>query len=106
LTNIVREILSCYKTATIPKHWKSLYPVHDAGLTMSAWLDDLVLRIQQVLSYSTALSSSATSSIVNVVNASTDVAFNVGRMFSPEAFIMACRQETAQVSIEDSEWFQ
>lgn len=95
LTNGVRDILSCYRTATLPKHWKSLYPMCETGLTMSVWLDDLVMRVQQLLSYGPALSSKE--NIISFVDARSSYCFCLGRMFSPEAFIAACRQETAQV---------
>eukprot|EP01039_Chlorochromonas_danica_P002781 gene2781-3035_t len=107
LTNGVRDILSCYRTATLPKHWKSLYPMCETGLTMNVWLDDLVMRVQQLLSYGPALSSKE--SIVSFVDARSSYCFCLGRMFSPEAFIAACRQETAQklrCSLEELElWF-
>ncbi len=97
LTNSVRDLLSCYRTASLPRHWSALYAINDSGLSMTHWLDDLILRMVQLLSYAPVLNSRG--NIILAVNAATSYTFSLGRMFVPEAFIMACRQETAQVTI-------
>lgn len=92
MTNAVRDLLASYQTATLPKHWTALYA--STAQSMSAWMDDLSGRCNQLLSYAPLLAAGSPR----------DCAFVLGRMFAPEAFIMACRQETAQglqCSLED-----
>ena len=94
LTNAVRDLLSCYRTGTIPTHWRSMYAVAN-NVPLVSWIEDLAGRLEHLLGYGNAL---------QVPNFS----FTIGRMFTPEAFIIATRQQTAQVnkwSLEDLELY-
>lgn len=86
MTNAVRDLLSCYKTGVVPHHWKALY-VSAHNMPLVAWIEDLVARLENVCGYKDCLSLGAKHS------------FALGRMFAPEAFILATRQQTAQVCL-------
>ncbi|RYH06718.1 hypothetical protein EON65_42550, partial [archaeon] len=42
MTNLVRDFLSCYKTASVPKQWLQLYTMNATGLTLTGWMEDLL----------------------------------------------------------------
>lgn len=94
LTNVVRDLLACYRMASIPTHWKAMYAVA-TNVPLISWIEDLASRLEHMLGYVEALKQPHFS-------------FSIGKMFSPEAFIIATRQQTAQVnqwSLEDLELY-
>ena len=74
----------------VPSVWKQQY-VSAAENTASAWIVDLSARVKALSRYQAPLRVGAPEKEVN------DIVYWVGGMFSPEAFITATRQYTAQV---------
>jgi hypothetical protein len=85
LTNVVRDLLACYKTGIVPSQWKALYTTVQ-NMPLVAWIEDLAGRLENVCCYKDYIAQARTFS------------FAIGQMFAPEAFILATRQEAAQVN--------
>lgn len=83
MTNLIRDMLSCYRTGIIPTTWKKLYPIPDSA-SLSSWVEDLSQRLDALMKYPQLVTSPETS-------------YSLGKMFIPEAFIMTTRQNTASV---------
>ncbi len=95
LTNAVRDLLVCFKTGVVPLHWKSLYTTI-SSMPLISWVEDLAGRLENVLGYKDSISNDQ------------NFSYAIGKMFLPEAFILATRQETAQMnkwSLEDLELY-
>ncbi len=81
-------MLSSLRKSTVPARWRSQYAVRTT-VTLGEWVADLVQRAQALTTkYTAGLHSSA-----ELMKCS----FWVGGMFTPEAFVTATRQQTAQV---------
>ncbi|KAI8967648.1 dynein heavy chain [Mycotypha africana] len=80
-TNHLRRLLNWLNKGLIPEHWK-LYKV-PKSLSLNAWIADLKTRLDQVelLAYETAFDQ---------------IEISLGSLFTPEAYITATRQATAQ----------
>ncbi|KAI8328287.1 dynein heavy chain [Blakeslea trispora] len=80
-TNHLRQLLNWLNKGLIPDHWKR-YKV-PKSISLNAWLADLKLRLEQVesLAQETAFEQ---------------VEISIGSLFTPEAYITATRQATAQ----------
>uniref|UniRef100_A0A7S3GTW8 Dynein heavy chain n=1 Tax=Spumella elongata TaxID=89044 RepID=A0A7S3GTW8_9STRA len=96
-TNNLRELLSSLRKSTVPARWRSQYAVRTT-VTLGEWVADLVQRARALTTkYTAGLQNSA-----ELMKCS----FWVGGMFTPEAFVTATRQQTAQLnkwSLEDVE---
>lgn len=96
-TNNLRELLSSLRKSTVPARWRSQYAVRSTA-TLGEWVADLVQRARVLCTkYTAGLTSNA-----ELMKCS----FWVGGMFTPEAFVTATRQQTAQLnkwSLEDVE---
>ncbi len=85
MTNIVRDLLSSYRTGVVPRRWLALYPTTEAASFLQ-WLETLRHRLQFLGSLSGWTDAPS-------------FACSLGLMFNPEAFIIAVRQLTAQVRV-------
>lgn len=88
-TNAIRDWISAYNTGTVSSRWKDLFHTTEL-MTMNQWMENVVHRLQFVVSLEHSLSSSNHVGLDKFV-------FHLGDMFYPEAFIIAIRQLTAQV---------
>lgn len=90
-TNWIRTLVSCITKGTVPTPWLNL-SAHTVGVTvpLAAWIADLSARIRGLDRYKVMLASPSTGLTGQ---------FWLGGMFSPESFITAIRQQTAQVMI-------
>mmetsp|Transcript_30628 Transcript_30628/g.84192 ORF Transcript_30628/g.84192 Transcript_30628/m.84192 type:complete len:326 (+) Transcript_30628:2-979(+) len=101
-TNLLRDLVASIRKGTVPSRWRQLYATSKA-LNLSDWVANLVKRAK--------VHKDRYSQLLTDVNASGDSLlstcdFWIGGMFTPEAFITATRQYTAQVnqwSLEDVE---
>ncbi|CAO0793713.1 unnamed protein product [Mucor circinelloides] len=80
-TNHLRQLMSWLNKGLIPDHWKR-YKV-PKSVSLNAWLADLKLRLEQVESLAQESSFD-------------QVEISIGSLFTPEAYITATRQATAQ----------
>lgn len=80
-TNHLRQLMSWLNKGLIPEHWKR-YKV-PRSVSLNAWLADLNLRLAQV----EALAQESSFGEVEIA---------IGSLFTPEAYITATRQATAQ----------
>lgn len=89
------------RRGTVPPSWRAQYAAR-AGLSLGEWVTDLVGRTRALCSkYATAAATGASSGSVDLLGGAAlmKCAFWVGGMFTPEAFVTATRQQTAQVSV-------
>eukprot|EP01038_Epipyxis_sp_PR26KG_P004455 gene4455-6300_t len=96
VTNHIRELMSRFAKGSLPKHWRAEYAVN-AAISLSDWVVDLSARSKSLDRYIPVLAKDESSCV-----------FWPGGMFQPETFIMATRQQCAQVnkwSLEDLELF-
>lgn len=87
-TNKLRELMLSLRKSTVPPLWRSQYATR-MSLSLGEWVTDLISRTR-------ALSTKYTAGLKNCVELM-KCAFWVGGMFTPEAFVTATRQQTAQV---------
>lgn len=80
-TNHLRQLMSWLNKGLIPDHWKRYKVPRSASL--NSWLADLKLRLEQVES----LAQESSFDQVEVA---------IGSLFTPEAYVTATRQATAQ----------
>jgi dynein heavy chain 1 len=80
-TNHLRQLMSWLNKGLIPDHWKR-YKV-SKSVSLNAWLADLKLRLEQVESVAQETSFE-------------QVEISIGSLFTPEAYVTATRQATAQ----------
>jgi dynein heavy chain 1 len=80
-TNHLRQLMSWLNKGLIPDHWKR-YKV-SKNVSLNAWLADLKLRLEQVESLAQETSFE-------------QVEISIGSLFTPEAYVTATRQATAQ----------
>lgn len=80
-TNHLRQLMSWLNKGLIPDHWKR-YKVPKA-ISLNAWLADLKARLAQV----EAIAQEQTFEEVDIA---------IGSLFTPEAYVLATRQATAQ----------
>lgn len=87
-TNDLRALIGSLRKGAVPARWRSQYETRSTS-SLGEWVADLVARARVLTSsYSACLQSSS---------ALMKCSFWVGGMFTPEAFITATRQQTAQV---------
>lgn len=80
-TNHLRQLMSWLNKGLIPDHWKR-YKV-PKSVSLNAWLTDLKIRLEQVESVAQETSFE-------------QVEISIGSLFTPEAYVTATRQATAQ----------
>ncbi|GAA5808073.1 hypothetical protein MFLAVUS_001455 [Mucor flavus] len=80
-TNHLRQLMSWLNKGLIPDHWKRYKVPRNASL--NSWLADLKLRLEQV----EALAQESSFDQVEIA---------IGSLFTPEAYVTATRQATAQ----------
>ncbi len=85
-TNDIRKLISSFSKGLIPSQWKNIYVI-TPDMTIGTWINDLAERCSVFSTYGN-LSQGVLSKISS---------FWLGGMFTPEAFITATRQTTAQV---------
>jgi dynein heavy chain 1 len=94
-TNAVRELMSSLRKGTVPATWRTQYAAR-AGLTLGEWVSDLVNRSRALSAKYTASKGGSGGMLLQGAELMRCV-FWVGGMFTPEAFVTATRQQTAQV---------
>ncbi len=87
-TNDVRRLISNFLKGSIPASWFSQYSI-SKSLNVNAWIANLAERCKSVSNYKDIIMQTS----VSVHQ------YWLGGMFSPEAFVTASRQATAQVFI-------
>ena len=87
LTNHIGDLLGCLMKGSIPVHWTTFYTT-SPNLSVGAWISDLAARCTTMKRHCTSLTNPSPSA---------PASYWLGGMFSPEAFITATRQHTAQV---------
>ncbi|KAG2237733.1 dynein heavy chain [Thamnidium elegans] len=80
-TNHLRQLMNWLNKGLIPDHWKRYKVPRNASL--NSWLADLKLRLEQV----EALAQESSFDQVEIA---------IGSLFTPEAYVTATRQATAQ----------
>lgn len=98
VTNDLRDIIDCFIKGIIPNKWRIEYVVIN-DVPVGNWIRDLSMRLKVLESYQV---------IINSTSVSSKIIYNIGKMFSPESFITATRQYTAQVnkwSLEELELY-
>ena len=88
-TNKLLELMLSLRKSTVPEIWRSQYATR-MSLSLGEWVTDLISR-------TSALSKKYTVGMKNSADLM-KCAFWVGGMFTPEAFVTATRQQTAQVN--------
>jgi dynein heavy chain 1 len=91
-TNAIRTLISSISRGTVPNIWFSQYSV-SKSLKIGAWIADFSERCKLIPKYGQILSKKETSGGLSYPT------FWLGGLFSPEAFITASRQATAQVIV-------
>jgi dynein heavy chain 1 len=89
VTNDLRDLMACFIKGIIPNKWRTEYIVTN-DVPVGTWIRDFASRLQVLESYQVIINSSVVSS---------NIIYNIGKMFSPESFITATRQYAAQVYI-------
>lgn len=95
----MRGHMKCFLSGTIPQAWVSMY-VCKQSQTLGQWLNDFIARMHALNRYVVALPPHVVVSQPSGSqshNRSDHVVFWMGGMFLPETYIMATRQQTAQV---------
>lgn len=87
--------MTSFKKGQIPKHWSSQYNV-SKDMAVGDWIVDLTTRSIALNRYAEILDRSSS---IPKLDRARNCTFWLGGMFSPEAFITATRQQTAQVRI-------
>jgi dynein heavy chain 1, cytosolic len=90
-TNAIRDLLSCFLKGTVPQQWRSHYAI-TARTTVGSWISNLASRCSFLQHYS---------SVVLETVPKTTSHYWLGGLFSPEGFITATRQTTAQVFLTE-----
>jgi hypothetical protein len=109
-TNDLRALMRCFVSGSVPASWLAMY-VGKSTISLGQWMGDFIARVRALNRYLPALPA-------NIVPASrgagaggadgNNVVYWMGGMFMPETYIMATRQQTAQVhgwSLDDMELF-
>lgn len=97
-TNAVRSLIASVTRGTVPPRWQTQYAVLKS-MTVGSWILDLAERSKTTLRHAQILGIGGGPKVAQST-------FWLGGMFSPEAFITASRQATAQAnkwSLEDLE---
>ena len=81
--------MTSLRKGQVPPRWKATYTTH-GHMTLSDWVADFLARTKTLCSYANLLINAQ-----NMLKSS----FWLGGMFTPEAFITATRQYSAQVKI-------
>ena len=99
-TNVLRELLGSLRKGSVPARWRALYSSRST-LTLGEWVADLAARAKVLTTRYTAALAANNSSSSSTTGSSElmKCIFWVGGMFTPEAFITATRQQTAQVPV-------
>jgi dynein heavy chain 1 len=99
-SNVVRSLIASITRGSVPPGWQSQYSVLKS-MTVGSWMIDLAERSKATLRHAQILGIGGAGK-TSLLGAT----FWLGGMFSPEAFITASRQATAQTnkwSLEDLE---
>lgn len=93
-TNAIREFISCFLKGTVPLQWQAHF-VATSRTTVGGWVSNLSARCSFLQRYS--------ATVVKAEEGMGAVSpqYWLGGFFSPEAFITATRQTTAQVRYLD-----
>jgi len=86
-TNYSRSLLHSFSKGLVPIQWKQQY-ITAQNISVGAWITDLANRCEQLRDYTAYFDQKSRISV--------RIPFWLGGMFSPEAFITATRQNTAQ----------
>jgi dynein heavy chain 1, cytosolic len=89
-TNVIRELISCFLKGTVPQQWRGHFAT-TSRTTVGGWISNLSARCSFLQHYSTA--------VLKAEAGKASPKYWLGGLFSPEAFITATRQTTAQVSL-------
>lgn len=92
-TNAVRELMTSLRKGAVPAVWRAQYATRP-GQSLGEWFADLVSRTRVL---SSKYAPTPGGSLLSGAELMRSV-FWVGGMFTPEAFVTATRQQTAQVS--------
>jgi dynein heavy chain 1 len=88
-TNDLRELMLSLRKGSVPVSWRSQYAARPA-VSLGEWVSDLAARTRAL---STRYAAGLRGGGAELAKSS----FWVGGMFTPEAFVTATRQQTAQV---------
>jgi len=114
-TNQQRALLQRLRRGAVPEHWRAHFG--SSVVTLGDWVTDLVARagamqtryallLPDSASASAGAGKGASAGVAEALEAFSRTSFWAGGMFTPEAFVTATRQQTAQVngwSLEDVE---
>eukprot|EP01041_Mallomonas_annulata_P000303 gene303-544_t len=98
-TNALRDLILCINKGVVPTVWKNEFVT--AHATIGTWVSDLALRIKALQRYGGILGKQSSAG-------GDGCSFWLGGMFSPESFVTATRQYTAQMnkwSLEELELY-
>jgi dynein heavy chain 1, cytosolic len=106
-TNALRELLGSLRRGLVPASWRGLYVSRGSGggsgaMGLGEWMTDLLSRSQTLCSKYAGAIAALTGAGSSGTGGSCSAElmrcrFWVGGMFTPEAFVTATRQQTAQV---------
>lgn len=88
----MRDIIASLRRGVVPAAWRAQYSTRSAQ-SLGEWIADLAARATALMKRYTPLQQQSSSSSSSIK----DILFWIGGMFTPEAFITATRQQTAQV---------
>ena len=101
-TNDIRELIRCISKDIIPANWKIEFPV-PKFVTLTLWINQIFLCLKYLSNYKSLLLSNNDSNSSS--NNEVLIKYWLGNMFTPEAFITAIRQQSAQVIIMYLSWY-